>query len=241
VILLPAIDIRRGRAVRLRQGDFGDETIYADDPLEAGRSWAEAGAQMLHVVDLDGALEGKPVSLQHLERIAAELGLPVQYGGGLRTLESVDAALEAGADRVVMGTAALRDPDLLDAAVERHGGSIVVGVDARGGRVSVAGWTETGEESAEEVVSRLDARGVTRFVYTDVDRDGMLGGPDLDGLLRVSEATAGEVVCSGGIGTIDDLRAVAGLGLRNLTGVISGKALYEGRFTVAEGQAALDR
>lgn len=227
--------------MRLRQGDFGDETVYADDPLEAARSWVEAGARMLHVVDLDGALEGQPVSLPHLERIAGGLEVPVQYGGGLRTLEAVTQALEAGADRVVMGTAALRDPELLDAAVEAHEERIVVGVDARGGRVSVAGWTETSEESAEDLVSRLDARGVRRFVYTDVDRDGMLEGPDLDGLLRVSEATSGEVVCSGGIGTVEDLRAVAGLGLPNLSAVISGKALYEGRFTVREGQEALER
>lgn len=241
MILLPAIDIRHGRAVRLRQGDFADETVYADDPLEAAQSWVEAGAQMLHVVDLDGALSGRPESLAQLKRITAAVGVPVQYGGGLRSADAIAAALDAGAERVVVGTAALRDRELLERSLAAHGDAVVVGVDARGGRVSVAGWTECVDESADELIARLERVGARRFVYTDVDRDGMLEGPNLDGILRVAEATSAELICSGGIGSLDDLRAIAGLGLANLTGVICGKALYEGRFGIAEGRRALER
>lgn len=242
MILLPAIDIRHGRAVRLRQGDFDQETVYADDPLAAARAWVEAGARWLHVVDLDGARTGRPRAIEHLGRIASEGAVPVQYGGGLRSPEAVGSALAAGATRVVIGTAALRDEDLLDTLLARHGERVAVAVDARRGEAAVAGWTEGSGEPVEVVVGRLRDRGATRIVYTDVERDGMLGGPDLDGLRRVAR-TAGagaEVVYSGGIGSLDDLRALAGADVRGLTGVVSGKALYEGRFTVAQGQAMLD-
>ncbi|MGI8805320.1 MAG: HisA/HisF-related TIM barrel protein [Thermoleophilaceae bacterium] len=242
VNLLPAIDIRDGRAVRLRQGDFERETVYADDPLEAARAWVEAGARSLHVVDLDGARRGEPASIAHLGRIAAEVDVPVQYGGGLRTVAAVEAALAAGADRVVLGTAALSDDAFLDAVLERFSDRAAVAVDARAGEVAVAGWTRARGERAEAVVRRLSQRGVARLVYTAVDRDGMLDGPDLDALRAVA-AVAGEgtaLVYSGGIGSLDDLRSVAALRIDRLEGVISGKALYERRFSVAAGQAALD-
>lgn len=242
MILLPAIDIRDGRAVRLRQGDFRDETVYADDPLEAAHAWVEAGARGLHVVDLDGARAGEPRGLRHLERIAGELAAPVQYGGGLRTPEAVERALAAGAARVVVGTAALTDPSFLRAILERLGDRLAVSVDARGGEVAVAGWTEGTGRRAEAVAERLAQAGVTRLVYTDVDRDGMLSGPDLEGLGRVARA-AGEgvgITCSGGVGSLDHLRVLGAVGVESLEAVISGKALYDRRFTVAEGQAALD-
>jgi phosphoribosylformimino-5-aminoimidazole carboxamide ribotide isomerase len=239
MILLPAVDIRGGRAVRLRQGDFESETVYADDPLEAARSFVEAGAELLHVVDLDGAREGRPANLDHLRRIAGELEVPVQFGGGLRSLEAVGDALRAGAGRVVLGTAALKDADLLDEALRRHGERVAVAVDVRGGRVSVAGWTEETEGAPEDVIRGLQERGVERFVYTNVDRDGTLEGPDPAEVRRVGEAIAGRFAYSGGVGSLEDLGALRGLGLANLEGVISGKALYEGRFTVAEGQEAL--
>ncbi len=239
MILLPAVDIRDGRAVRLRQGRFDDETVYADDPLEAARSFVEAGATWLHVVDLDGAREGEPANLRHLERITRELGVPVQFGGGLRSLASVRAALAAGAERVVLGTAAFGDQAFLDEAIATWDPRILVGVDARGGRVSVAGWTKETQSRPEDAIRRLQQRGVTRFAYTSVDRDGMLGGPDLDEVKRISEAVRGRFLYSGGIGSLEDLEALRSLRLVNLAGVISGKALYEGRFTVADGQAAL--
>jgi phosphoribosylformimino-5-aminoimidazole carboxamide ribotide isomerase len=239
MILLPAVDIRGGRAVRLRQGRFDDETVYADDPLQAARSFVEAGARALHVVDLDGARAGEPRSTGHLRRIAGELGVPVQFGGGLRSSAAVADALDAGAERVVLGTAALTDRDLLDAAVADWGERVAVAVDVRGGRVAVAGWTEATDLGAVEVVERLGARGVSRFVYTDVDRDGMLGGPDLEAVGRIAAAVRGSFTYSGGVGSLDHLRALAGLGLGNLDGVISGKALYERRFDVRAGQEAL--
>lgn len=239
MILLPAIDIRDGRAVRLRQGDFADETVYADDPLEAARSFVEAGATFLHVVDLDGAREGEPANLHHVERIARELGVPVELGGGLRSFGSIRRALAAGADRVVLGTAAFSDPDLLEEALSAFTSRVLVGVDVRGGRVSVAGWTRETQAAGEEAIRRLQQQGATRFVYTNVDRDGMLAGPDLDEVRRVSEAVRGRFLYSGGISSLADLEALRELRLLNLAGVISGKALYEGRFGVAEGQAAL--
>jgi len=240
VILLPAIDIRGGCAVRLRQGDFADETVYADDPLAAARAWVDAGARALHVVDLDGAREGRPASLHHLRAIAGQLDVPVQYGGGLRSPEAVDEALAAGADRVVLGTAALTDDDFLDRVLTSHGERCAVAIDMRGGRVAVAGWTEGTDSGAEDAIARLGARGVRRFVYTDVDRDGMLAGPDLDAVARVAAATKGSLLYSGGIGSIADLERLRSLDLDNLDGAISGKALYERRFSVAEGQAALE-
>jgi phosphoribosylformimino-5-aminoimidazole carboxamide ribotide isomerase len=240
MILLPAVDIRDGKAVRLRQGRFDDETIYADDPLEAARSFVDAGARYLHVVDLDGARDGEPANLDHLERITAELEVPVQYGGGLRSLQSVRAALGAGAARVVIGTAAYGDPEFLQTALETWRQRILVAVDVRGGHVSVSGWTEETQMRPEELIARLQQQGATRFVYTNADRDGMLEGVDLDEVRRISDAVRGRFIWSGGIGSVEDLEQLRDMRLLNLAGVISGKALYEHRFTVADGRAALE-
>jgi phosphoribosylformimino-5-aminoimidazole carboxamide ribotide isomerase len=241
MILLPAVDIRDGKAVRLRQGRFEDETVYADDPVEAARSFVVAGARYLHVVDLDGARDGEPASLDHLKRITTELGVPVQYGGGLRSLASVRAALAAGAERVVVGTAAYTDAAFLEEALATWGHRLSVGVDVRGGRVSVSGWTRETQMLPEQLIKRLQDQGANRFVYTNADRDGMLEGVDVDEVRRISDAVRGRLVWSGGIGSVDDLRALRDLRLVNLTGVITGKALYEGRFTVEEAQAELER
>jgi phosphoribosylformimino-5-aminoimidazole carboxamide ribotide isomerase len=239
VILLPAIDIRDGRAVRLERGDFERETVYADDPLEAARSFVEAGAKSLHVVDLDGARAGEPRNLDHLRRITGELAVPVQYGGGLRSLVDVREALAAGAARVVLGTAAYSDQEFLDSVVESWGVRIVVAIDVRGGHVSVAGWEKTTQMLPEDVIRRMQGRRVSQFVYTNVDRDGMLEGPDLDEVRRMSEVIRGRFIYSGGIGSLDDLVALRELRLVNLAGVISGKALYERRFSVSEAVGAL--
>ena len=240
MILYPAIDIRGGKAVRLTHGDFDAETVYHDDPLEAARSWVEAGARYLHVVDLDGARAGEPAALDHLRRIGAGTGVPVQYGGGLRTVGAVRDALRAGAERVIVGTAALRDVDFLDEIVATHGPRVVVSVDVRGGRIATSGWTEVSELPAADAFVHLGARGVASFVYTDADRDGALGGPSLDDVRAIAGAVRGRFLYAGGIGSLDDLRALASLRQVNLSGVIVGKALYEKRFTVAEAQAALD-
>jgi len=239
MILLPAIDIRGGRAVRLRQGDFAQETVYQDDPLEAAASFVEAGARFLHVVDLDGAREGHPVNLEHMRRITSELGVSVQYGGGLRDLGAVREALAAGAERVVVGTAAYSDPEFVDALVESFESRVAIAVDVRGGNVSVHGWTRATQMLPEYVIGRLQKRGVKQFIYTNADRDGMLQGPNLEEVRRISSAVQGQFIYSGGIGSVEDLKALKSLRLVNLTGVISGKALYEGRFTVADGMAAL--
>lgn len=241
MILLPAIDILDGAAVRLVQGRFEDKTVYADDPLAAARDWVQAGARYLHVVDLDGARSGEPRNLEHVRRIAEAVDVPVQVGGGLRSLPAVRDALRAGAERVILGTAAYTDVEFLDDVVAAYAERMLVSVDVRGGFVSTAGWTETTQMPAEAVIGRLQDRGVSSFVYTSVERDGMLGGPDLDEVGRVADAVRGKFIYSGGIGTADDLRALAGLRQVNLAGVIVGKALYERRFTVAEGQAALAR
>jgi phosphoribosylformimino-5-aminoimidazole carboxamide ribotide isomerase len=240
MLLLPAIDILDGRAVRLVRGDFDQRTVYQEDPLAAAQAWVEAGARALHVVDLDGARSGAPANLHHLERIASTAGVPVQAGGGLRSQQAVRDALEAGAERVILGTAAYRDVDFLDDVLAAHRGHVVVSVDTRGGRVSTAGWTETTELPATAVIERLQARGVDRFVHTDVDRDGLLEGPDLEGVRTIAAAVRGRFVYSGGVGSLEDLRALVGLRQVNLSGVIVGKALYEGRFTVAEAQSLLD-
>jgi phosphoribosylformimino-5-aminoimidazole carboxamide ribotide isomerase len=239
VILYPAIDILDGHAVRLVQGDFDRATEYAADPLDAARAWAAAGARRLHVVDLDGARAGAPVNLGHVERIIGETGLALQLGGGLRSRSAIAAAFAAGAQRVVLGTAAFSDEGLLADAVAEHGERVVVSVDVRGGMVSTAGWTQTGVLDAVAAVTALVARGVRSFVYTDVDRDGMLGGLDLASIGRVADTVEGELLYSGGIGSLADLQALVGLRHPRLSGVIAGKALYEHRFTLAEAQEML--
>ena len=239
MILYPAIDISDGKAVRLVQGDFNEKTVYQDSPLEAARAWVAAGARFLHVVDLDGARTGSPKSLHHLDEITHELHVPVQYGGGLRSLPAVRDALRAGAERVILGTAAYTDIDFLDDVMGAFRERVIVSVDTRGGNVSTSGWQETTQMPAEAVIERLQNRGVRSFVYTNVDRDGMLEGPDLDEVRRIAAVVRGRFIYSGGIGRIDDLVALAALRQVNLGGVIVGKALYEGRFTIAEAQQAL--
>lgn len=239
MILLPAIDILGGKAVRLAQGQFDQRKVYDADPLDAARRWVAAGARALHVVDLDGARSGEPANTDHLRRITEAVDVPVQVGGGLRSLESVRAALAAGATRVILGTAAYSDIDFLDAVVAEHRDRVVVSVDARAGRLAGAGWTEQTDLPAEAVLESLGRRGVRRFVYSSIERDGMLTGPNMDEVRRVAAAVRGTFIYSGGVSSVEDLRALAGLRQVNLVGVIVGTALYEGRLDVAEGQAAL--
>jgi phosphoribosylformimino-5-aminoimidazole carboxamide ribotide isomerase len=240
VILYPAIDIRGGQAVRLLQGDYERETTYDDDPVAVARRWVEGGARYLHVVDLDGARSGASENLDAVRQIADDAGAPVQVGGGLRNLDAIGAVLVAGAKRAVIGTAALRDPELLAAALNMHRERIVVSVDARGGRVALQGWTEASDVDAVDAIERLTDAGVRRFVFTPIDVDGTMEGPDLTELARVAAATDAELIYSGGVGEIAHLQALAAEAPGNVAGVIVGRALYEGRFDVAEGQAALD-
>ena len=243
--LYPAIDILEGSAVRLVKGDFDVKTVYDPDPLSAALGWVRAGAEYLHVVDLDGAKAGSPVNLEHLRRIVSQSGVPVQYGGGLRTAAAVSEALDAGAVRVIVGTAAITDPEMLDRVLAENGPDrIAVSVDVRDGRVATHGWLQTSETQARDAFAALRGRGVQNFVFTNIDHDGMLDGANREEVIwAAQEAGEGSLIFSGGIGTAADLEKLAELrsqeGLKRLAGVIVGKALYEGRFTIAEARAAL--
>lgn len=240
--LLPAIDIRDGRAVRLMRGDYEQETRYDADPLAAAERWVEGGARVIHVVDLDGARAGAPVNLPIVARIASGVDAEVQVGGGLRDRASVEAAFASGASRAVLGTSAQREPDLLAQLAELYGERIVASVDARGGRVAVEGWEAPTTTAVDESIRRLGARGVSSFIYTPVEVDGTLEGPGIAGLgpiLDACDATGAKLIYSGGVGTLDDLSELAALDAPSLAGVIVGRALYERRFTIAEALDAL--
>ena len=224
--VIPAIDLKGGQAVRLVQGDFDQATVFGDDPPAVARRWAEAGAARLHVVDLDGSIAGAPAQLEVVRAIVAAVEIPVQLGGGLRSIEHVVAAMEAGVERVILGTAAVEDPALLDAALARFGERIVGGIDARDGKVAVRGWVDTSEKDALELARDLADRGLKTLVYTDIQRDGMLQGANVEAMARMVEAVPGvKVIASGGVTDLGDLVALAEAGA---AGAIVGKALYTG-------------
>jgi phosphoribosylformimino-5-aminoimidazole carboxamide ribotide isomerase len=245
VRLYPAIDILAGNAVRLVRGDFDAKKVYDQDPLSAARAWVAEGAEYLHVVDLDGAKQGRPANLEHLRRIAIEAGVPVQYGGGLRSADAVRQALDAGAARVILGTVAFTDPDVLVECLREHGTErVLVGVDVRDGHVATHGWLERTDTHARDAFEQLRERGARHFVFTNIDHDGMLDGANRGEVAWVARAAGeGSVIFSGGIGQRQDLQALADLrrelALDGLEGVIVGTALYERRFTVAEAKQAL--
>lgn len=230
MIVYAAIDLRRGRAVRLRQGDFAREDVFADDPVAVAQRWAAEGAPWLHVVDLDGALAGAPRHLDVIGRICRAVAIPVQAGGGLRRLEDVEAVLAAGAARAVLGTGALAGPLVRD-SVRRFGDRIAVALDARRGAVAVRGWQAVTDVPVLEAARRVVAAGAPRLIYTDVARDGMLVGPDLEGLVALVRAVAVPVVLAGGVTTLDDIRAADAAGAE---GVVVGRALYDGRLRLAD-------
>jgi phosphoribosylformimino-5-aminoimidazole carboxamide ribotide isomerase len=240
VKLYPAIDMLGGKAVRLIKGDFEAKKVYDEDPLSAAGGWVADGARFLHVVDLDGARAGTPENLVHLRRIVDELDIPVQFGGGLRTLKAIEAAMHAGAQRVILGTAAFSDSLLLERSLELWPGRVLVSVDVRDGRIATEGWTETVDGGLQDVIAQLARRGAHELVYTNVDRDGMLEGPDLAEVADVVRTAHASLTYSGGIGALTDLEGLAALPAPGLDGVIVGKALYERRFTVAEALTVLD-
>jgi len=242
VIVYPAIDLRRGRAVRLEQGDFTRETVYDDDPVAVARTFEAAGASWIHVVDLDAARTGEPSNLAQIEAIATAVTCRLQVGGGVRSLAAAGALLGAGAARVVVGTAAVEHPELVDELGALHPGQIAVGLDARGREVAVRGWVEGGGSDLLEVANRFEHAGICALVVTEIGRDGMLVGPDLNQLDTVLAGTQLPVIASGGVGSLADLAALVTLevGGRALAGVIVGKALYERRFSVAEALAAVE-
>lgn len=242
--LLPAIDILGGKAVRLAQGDYQRVTVYNDDPVAQAMSFADQGATWLHVVDLDGARDGVPGNAEVITRIIAETGLKVEVGGGVRTLDTLGRYVEAGATRVVMGTALIKSPETVEQAVARYGSVVTAGIDARDGYVAVEGWVDSSQIAATELVARLGQMGIAYLVYTDISRDGMQTGIDAQAYARIAQASGVGVIASGGISTLDDLRALAAAaagieGPGYLEGAITGRAIYEGSFSVAQGLDAV--
>ncbi len=236
ITLYPAIDLSEGRAVRLRQGDFAQSTVFSEDPVAQARAFADDGATSLHVVDLDGARAGEPVHAALVASIAAAFPGTVHLGGGLRSRAAIETALATGVDRVVVGTAVIDDRDLLEWAIDRLGDGLVVGLDARQGKVATHGWTQVSDRDAIEVATSLVSMGVRRLAYTDIARDGTLGGPNVAAMRRLAEAAPPlRLIASGGVSSLDDLRRFRDARIASLDGVIVGRALYEGRFSVAEG------
>lgn len=235
--IIPAIDLKGGRCVRLRQGIASDETVYSCDPVQMARSWEQQGAAWLHVVDLDGAFQGVPVHTGLIAKIVAAVRIPVEVGGGLRTDEQVDALLALGVARAVLGTRAWTSPETLARLVERFGERVAVGLDARNGRVSIKGWTETTGTDAFELAARLQSLGVQTLIYTDIAQDGMLTGPNTKAIAALCDRVACKVIASGGVASTAHVAALAALDKPNLAGVIVGKALYEGTVSFDELQS----
>ncbi len=229
--LIPAIDLLAGHVVRLTQGRYDQSTVYDDDPVAVAGRFAEAGATRLHVVDLDGARDGEPGHVKVIEAMLARVGISVQVGGGVRSYEVACRWLEAGAERIVLGTAAVKDPALVRRLAEERPGSVVVAVDARGGEVAVEGWTEGAGVSAESLAREVDGWGAAAILYTNIDRDGMRGGPDVEGTAALQRQVSATVIASGGIGRLDDLVALRDAGVRS---AVCGRALYGGAFTLAD-------
>ena len=241
MIVFPAVDIQAGKAVRLRRGDFDDVTVFSDDPVELARYWQDEGAEALHVIDLDAARTGELVNFALVERIVKALDIPVQYGGGIRNQKALAFMAGVGVHWVVMGTAAVTALDLLDDAVNWLGDRLVVGLDCTDGMIATHGWQQRSQMSAIRMVKVLAEHGVQRVVYTDTARDGMLGGPNLPGLADLAEVSELEIILSGGVALLDDLRRLKKLNADKVVGVIVGRALYEKAFSLAGAQAIFAR
>jgi phosphoribosylformimino-5-aminoimidazole carboxamide ribotide isomerase len=233
VILFPAIDLKNGEAVRLEQGDMARATVFHRDPAAQARAFEQQGFEYLHVVDLDGAFAGTPVNAAAVERILAGVKMPVQLGGGVRDIATIEAWLGKGVARVIIGTAAVRDPALVKDAAKKFPGRIAVGLDARDGKVAVAGWAETSELTALDIARRFKDAGVAAIVYTDISRDGLLKGLNLDATIALADAISIPVIASGGLASLEDIRALLAPRARKLAGAIAGRALYDGRLDAA--------
>jgi phosphoribosylformimino-5-aminoimidazole carboxamide ribotide isomerase len=232
LILFSAIDLKEGLAVRLEQGDMTRATIFHRDPAAQARAFEVQGFEYLHIVDLDGAFAGKPVNAAAVERILETVGLPIQLGGGVRDMATVEAWLGKGVDRVIIGTAAVRNPDLVKQAAKAFPGRVAVGLDARDGKVAVEGWAETSELTALAIARRFEDAGVAAIIYTDIARDGLLKGLNLDATITLADAISIPVIASGGLASVDDVRALLEPRAKKLEGAIAGRALYDGRLDV---------
>jgi len=237
VILFPAIDLKNGQCVRLEQGDMTRATVFNLDPAAQAKTFAAAGFEYLHVVDLDGAFAGKPMNAHAVEAMLKTVTLPVQLGGGIRDMKTVEGWLSKGVARVIIGTAAVRDPELVKTAARRFPGCVAVGLDARDGKVAVEGWAETSEVTALEIAGRFEDAGVAAIIFTDIARDGLLKGLNLDATIALADRITIPVVASGGLASIDDIKAMLMPRARKLAGAIAGRALYDGRL---DASAALE-
>jgi phosphoribosylformimino-5-aminoimidazole carboxamide ribotide isomerase len=240
MIFYPAIDLKAGQCVRLVRGDMATATVFNDDPAAQARAFAAAGCRWLHVVDLDGAFAGRPVNAAAVASVRAAVDIPMQLGGGIRDLAAIEAWLAAGVDRVVLGTVAVREPALVDDACRRFPGRIAVGIDARDGAVAIEGWAEATGIPAVDLARRFEHAGVAAIVYTDIARDGAMAGPNLEATLALADAVRVPVILSGGVSSMDDLALVAERGAGRLDGVISGRALYDGRIDARAAVRLLD-
>jgi phosphoribosylformimino-5-aminoimidazole carboxamide ribotide isomerase len=239
VILFPAIDLKEGLAVRLEQGDMARATIFNRDPAVQAQAFEAQGFQYLHIVDLDGAFAGKPVNAAAVERILEAIAIPVQLGGGIREMATIEGWLGKGVNRVIIGTAAVRDPELVKTAARAFPGRVAVGLDARDGKVAVAGWAETSALAALDIARRFEDAGVAAIVYTDIARDGLLKGLNLDATVALADAIAIPVIASGGLASLEDVRALVAPRARKLAGAIAGRALYDGRLDATEALALI--
>ena len=239
LILFPAIDLKNGQCVRLEQGDMARATVFNLDPAAQAKSFAAQGFEYLHVVDLDGAFAGKPMNAQAVEAMLQEVALPLQLGGGIRDLATVDAWLAKGVARVIIGTAAVRDPELVKGAAKKHPGRVAVGLDARDGKVAVEGWAEMSQVTALEIAQRFEDAGVAAIIFTDISRDGLLKGLNLDATIALAERISIPVIASGGLASIEDVKALLAPRTKKLAGAIAGRALYDGRLNPAAALALI--
>lgn len=241
MILIPAIDLKQGQCVRLRQGRMDDSTVFSDDPVAMAGQWVKQGARRLHIVDLDGAFEGKPVNADVIEAISAAYpDLPIQIGGGIRTVETVEAYLEAGVSYVIIGTQAVKKPEFVTELCAEFPGQVIVGIDAKNGMVAVQGWAESSDQSAQNLAARFEDQGVAAIVYTDISRDGMMQGVNVEATRKLAESITIPVIASGGVTNIDDIKHLSAVEESGIDGVIIGRALYEGTIDLASAQTFVD-
>ncbi len=239
MIIYPAIDLKGGKCVRLYKGDMKLDTVYSDDPSAQALEWARCGFSWIHIVDLDGAIQGKSMNAASVRAIVKSVDIPVQLGGGIRSLEQIRQWLEEGVNRIILGTIAVEDPALVIEACRYYPGQIAVGIDARGGKVAIQGWVEDSEVKATELAKRFEDIGVSCIIYTDIERDGTGIGPNIDATIALARATSIPIIASGGVGSIQDLTRLREAEHEGINGVIIGKALYEKKFTPAEALKAV--
>ena len=234
MIVIPAIDLKEGKCVRLEQGLMEKDTVYSDNPAEMARHWQAEGGELLHLVDLDGAFAGVPKNREAIQAIVAAVDIPTELGGGIRDLETIEAYLSLGIDRVILGTVAKENPAMVGEACRRFPGRIVVGIDAKGGLVAVRGWAEMTEKKAIDLAREMEGLGVTAIIYTDIARDGMMQGPNLEATAALAEAISIPVIASGGVSSLDDIRNLLKIEASGIEGVITGKAIYTGSLNLRE-------